>query len=306
MVPALAPCVLGCPHGQASGRALEQTPYHGESADQGMATATQVVRAFSSAVLCLALTGCEREAPPVAPAPRVECAQPAGAERLLSAEPVVPFAWISASGIVEAGAGCCIPFSQANGYYAVDPWGKASGPFSVGGYEDYDITNCRELQLDGAPTNAVLYTSRPLPEQARPLPASPELLREIGVALSSIEAGYAPRAAAATELPELALRTLLFEWRVAETSTRYGVVGGDILVVFRLEAQPTPLCVLDEERESGFYYPYRPRGVAQLDPSPEPELVIRESAGPWWNDAVLSLGGEPCTIRARSVGGSTG
>ncbi len=93
---------------------------------------------------------------------------------------------------------------------------------------------------------------------------------------------------------------------MGETSTRYGVVGGDILVVFRLEAQPTPLCVLDEERESGFYYPYRPRGVAQLDPSPEPELVIRESEGPSWIDAVLSLGANPCTIQARSVGGSTG
>jgi hypothetical protein len=33
-------------------------------------------------------------------------------------------------------------------------------------------------------------------------------------------------------------------------------------------------------------YPYRPRGVAQLDSSPEPELVIRQSEGPSWNDAV--------------------
>jgi hypothetical protein len=219
---------------------------------------------------------------------------------------VVPFAWISAPAIVEAGAACCTAFSQANGYYAVDPWGKGSGPFRVEGYEDYDITRCRELQVGGAPANAVLYTSRPLSEPARPLPPSAELLRELGAALSSIEANYAPRAAAATELPELAQRTLLFEWRVGESSTRYGVVGGDILVVFRLEAQPTPVCVLDEERESGFYYPYRPRGVAQLDPSPEPELVIRESEGPSWNDAVLSLGANPCAILARSVGGSTG
>jgi hypothetical protein len=279
---------------------------HGEGADQGMATPTQVAQAFSSAVLFVALAACQRAAPPGAPAPRVGCAEPVGATRLLGAEPVVPFAWISAPGIVEAGAACCAPFSQANGYYAVDPWGKASGPFRVEGYEDYDITRCRELTLGGAPTNAVLYTSQPLPEQARPLPASPELVRVLDVALATIEARYAVRAAAAPELPELSRRTLLFEWRVGNTTARYGVVGGDILVVFRLEAQATPLCVLDEERESGFYYPYRPRGVAQLDASPEPELVIRESEGPSWNDAVLSLGGKPCEIRARSVGGSTG
>ncbi len=130
---------------------------------------SRAARTFSSAVIFLPLIGCQRTAAPAAPAPRVECAEPAGATRLLGAEPVVPFAWLSAPAIVEAGVACCTAFSQANDYYALDPWGKGSGPFRVEGYEDYDVTRCRELVLDGAPTNAVLFTSRPLPEQARPL-----------------------------------------------------------------------------------------------------------------------------------------
>ncbi len=242
----------------------------------------------------------------VAPAKaRDDCAEPTGAARLLSANPVVPFAWLSSRGIAEAGPRCCTRFADATGYFAVDRWGNTSGPFELDGYEDYDVTHCKELYFAGSQGKPVLYASSALSSAARPLPVSPELLEHIRSSLEPIEARRSS-ANSTTPLPELAERVMAFEWTASAEPVRYAVVGGDFLAVLRLNDPSAPSCVLEERSADGWWYPYRALGVAQLDATPEPELVIREAEGPFWSDAIVSIEPTGCVLRAHSVGGSTG
>jgi hypothetical protein len=99
-------------------------------------------------------------------------------------------------------------------------------------------------------------------------------------------------------------RTVAFEWRTSTGVERYVAVGGDALVVFRIDEHPKQLCIVDEHVDG--FPKYQPTGVAQLDTGPEPELIFRESEAASWDTAILTLGANRCEWRAASVGGSTG
>ncbi|HVU01282.1 MAG TPA: hypothetical protein VHE30_06005 [Polyangiaceae bacterium] len=226
--------------------------------------------------------------------------------RVLGVEPVVPLALVSDWMIREAGKGCCVPFSETKGYYAVDRWGKTTGPFKLGGYEEYDATECRELYFENAPNNPILYVSESLEERASPMTISPELHAEIDHLLpedaKDVGSEYMRDSAKSLEDYRWS-RAMAFEWRTAAGVQRYVAVGGDALVVFRIEEHPKQLCVIDENLRG--FPQYRPTGVAQLDTTPEPELVFLESEGASWDTAIVTLGPDRCEWRAASVGGST-
>jgi hypothetical protein len=269
-------------------------------------------------LLCLALAGCAQR--PRHPGRSNACQEPKSGVRILSASPAVPFAFSSSTGVVPAGKGCCQAFASAAQYHAFDRYGGPLGTFRVAGWEDYDMTHCRELYFTpAAPVGAAFYASAPLPLAARPLVVSSDLLVDIRAALEPVATSYGPKPKNLPDLeppPDLlepshsstpGERMLAFEWQRAAAWEQYVVVGGEFLAVFRRQSGKLQLvCRVDELTFTGFYWPYRVHGVAQLDDAPDPELLFVESDGPSWRDVILSIGTATCTRRAESVGGSTG
>ncbi|APR77064.1 Hypothetical protein A7982_02411 [Minicystis rosea] len=262
------------------------------------------------------------QAKPIAP---VLVAEPAKAEGSagapkgktsfwMAAEPHVPLAMVDGKhihGVGKRGKDCgaanrwAKPKSRWN---AVDAWGHVTGSYEVKGAETFDLTGCREVSfksVSGKP-GAGLFVSEDSgykPEASAAFTPSGEEKKRFEHFLGAIEGAFVDHKPLGKNVP-WAKRTMFFEASMPKHASwegrvdgagkpisrpkRWAVSGGPTLTVAYL-GQHGQWHAAMVKSPLGLADSYTPIAVFDMNGDGIPEIVYRQSDGPSYADAVLSL-----------------
>jgi hypothetical protein len=190
----------------------------------------------------------------------------------------------------------------------LDVWGTSIGVFEVAGGAGNEATTCYELALLPPDERSALYVS---PDWAGHksfawVPGDSERA-SLAQAVAHTDALFPPREEAAAEASE---RARFFQSSNDGGKVRLAVVGGTVLSIFEFTEGRWITAFMDTTLYLPSYQSaaaYRPIAILDMNGDESPEIVVSESAGQTFWDAVIESRGENAGWRemAVSVGGST-
>lgn len=240
-----------------------------------------------------------------------------GELRFIDSDPHVPFFAIDPDhGLVQPRDACLRWGVIGSRWWALDPWGTVVGEYELYGGDGYLVTNCYELEfsrISGELGTGLLVTG-PYREvaPARWQPSGKQLV-QLELRVAEIDAIFPTPNARPSPLPERMLAYQRGNWTGDDGrepgSREWVAVGGRWLGLFSLEADGDwRLRYLDSRMATDNFLPanaQHPLAAVDLDADGDPELIIHESWGPAWNDALLRPAGAGYERGFESPGGAT-
>ncbi len=283
-----------------------------------------------------------KRAPTAAKVKRVAGAKPASSKHhktisyWMAKEPHVPLAVVDGPTFKAVGKGrkACgahaVWAKPKSEWHAVDAFGQVTGTFLVKGSERYDVTGCEEVQFekksgrDGVGLFVSAGSAYKPPSSVAWAPSVAEQKR-FGNFASVVQRLWVDKTGvhdkavkkAKADPAEMAKHALFFslppdksgaDSRLghADRPTRWAVSGGPVLIIAYLGAEGA-WKVADVRANVGVDYSYKPIAVMDMNGDGVPEIVIHESEGPSFHDAIISL--DPTKMvwedKVQSRGGAT-
>ncbi len=241
-----------------------------------------------------------------APKPKApSCGEP-GAVQLAVADPLRPFAAARAGKIDAVDLACCASWARAGATWTVvDRLGAPIADAAISTQDD-DASTCAEISRSapGGKKGSGLIVRGAVKPQA-PFAPTPAQRAALAKTVASVEKEHVPaRSWACLTMPfPVDLRTIAFTVERGDGEPqRWAVVGGEALVVAKLESDGTwsPKLVRATAPDGCHPQAYVARAVFDADGNGRPEIFVHEEVGDAASELVLSIGADD-GVRVRSL-----